>query len=66
MAEACTQGVDTGFVALGYAKVAFLGVVQGLTELMMDATDPAASDPLSEAVRKRYLSMRKTMAQTVC
>jgi undecaprenyl-diphosphatase len=34
MAEACTSGVDTGFVALGYAKVAVLGVVQGITELM--------------------------------
>jgi undecaprenyl-diphosphatase len=34
MADACTQGLDTGFVALGYAKVAFLGVVQGITELL--------------------------------
>src|ERR1700753_2641392 len=34
MADACTGGVDTGFVALGYAKVAILGVVQGITELM--------------------------------
>jgi undecaprenyl-diphosphatase len=34
MTEACTSGVDTGFVALGYAKVAVLGVVQGITELM--------------------------------
>jgi undecaprenyl-diphosphatase len=34
MAEACTQGIDTGFVALGYGKVAVLGVVQGITELM--------------------------------
>jgi undecaprenyl-diphosphatase len=34
MAGACTQGVDTGFVALGYGKVAALGVVQGITELM--------------------------------
>jgi undecaprenyl-diphosphatase len=34
MADACTDGVDTGFVALGYGKVAFLGVVQGLTELL--------------------------------
>lgn len=34
MAEMCTQGVDTGFVALGYGKVAILGVVQGLTELL--------------------------------
>src|SRR5579872_6121466 len=34
MAEACTQGIDTGFVALGYAKVAALGVLQGITELM--------------------------------
>ena len=32
--NACSQGVDTGFVALGYAKAAFLGVVQGLTELL--------------------------------
>jgi len=34
MADACTQGLDTGFVALGYAKVAILGVVQGITELL--------------------------------
>jgi undecaprenyl-diphosphatase len=34
MAEGCTQGLDTGFVTLGYAKVAILGVVQGITELM--------------------------------
>lgn len=34
MAEACTQGVDTGFVALGYGKVAILGVFQGITELL--------------------------------
>jgi undecaprenyl-diphosphatase len=34
MTEACTQGVDTGFVALGYAEVVILGVVQGITELL--------------------------------
>ncbi len=34
MANACTQGLDTGFIALGYGKVAFLGVVQGITELL--------------------------------
>ncbi|QAY94852.1 undecaprenyl-diphosphatase UppP [Methylovirgula ligni] len=34
MAGACTEGLDTGFAALGYAKVAFLGVVQGITELL--------------------------------
>src|SRR5215472_9931863 len=34
MSEACSRGVDTGFVSLGYAKVAALGVVQGITELM--------------------------------
>jgi undecaprenyl-diphosphatase len=33
-AEICTQGLDTGFVELGYAKVAVLGVVQGITELL--------------------------------
>ncbi len=31
---ACSQGIDTGFVALGYARAAVLGVVQGLTELL--------------------------------
>jgi len=30
----CTQGVDTGFAALGYTKVAVLGVLQGITELL--------------------------------
>ena len=34
MASACTQGLDTGFETLGYAKVAVLGVVQGITELL--------------------------------
>lgn len=34
MAGACTAGIDTGFVALGYGKVAVLGVVQGITELL--------------------------------
>lgn len=34
MAGACTEGLDTGFIALGYGKVAFLGVVQGITELL--------------------------------
>ena len=34
MVEVCTREVDTGFVALGYVKVAVLGVVQGVTELV--------------------------------
>src|SRR5271167_3495761 len=34
MATACINGIDTGFVGLGYTKVAVLGVVQGITELM--------------------------------
>jgi len=33
-AGACTQGLDTGFIELGYAKVAALGVVQGISELL--------------------------------
>ncbi len=41
-------------------KIKGTEIQQSLTELMMDATDPAASDPVSEAARKRYLSMRKT------
>src|SRR5215831_6964472 len=34
MADVCSEGLDTGFVALGYGKVAVLGVVQGITELL--------------------------------
>ncbi len=34
MAGTCAQGLDSSFVALGYTKVALLGVVQGITELM--------------------------------
>jgi undecaprenyl-diphosphatase len=34
MASACTQGLDTGFVDLGYLKVGVLGIVQGITELL--------------------------------
>jgi undecaprenyl-diphosphatase len=34
MASSCTNNLDTGFIALGYAKVAVLGVVQGITELL--------------------------------
>lgn len=34
MASQCLNGLDTGFVTLGYAKVAALGVVQGITELL--------------------------------
>jgi undecaprenyl-diphosphatase len=34
MADACTAGLDTGFVGLGYLKVGFLGIVQGITELL--------------------------------
>jgi len=33
-AAACTQGLDTGFIELGAAKVALLGVVQGISELL--------------------------------
>src|SRR5262244_815075 len=34
MVDTCTHGVDTGFAALSYAKVAALGVLQGVTELL--------------------------------
>lgn len=34
MASGCSNGLDVGFVSLGYAKVAVLGVVQGVTELL--------------------------------
>ncbi len=41
-------------------KIKGTEIQQGLTELMMEATDPTAADELSIAIRKRYLSMRKT------
>jgi len=41
-------------------KIRGTEIQQGLTELMLEATDPVASDPLSQAIRKRYLSTRKT------
>ena len=41
-------------------KIKGTEIQQGLTELMLEATDPVASDSLSRAIRKRYLSMRKT------
>jgi undecaprenyl-diphosphatase len=34
MSDACTNGLDTGFATLSYFKVAILGIVQGITELM--------------------------------
>ena len=34
IAQHCHSAVDTSFAALGPAKVAFLGVVQGITELL--------------------------------
>ena len=41
-------------------KIRGTEIQQTLTELMLEAADPAASDPLTENIRKRYLSMRKT------
>ena len=34
MTAACINGVDIGFASLDYLQIAFLGVVQGLTELL--------------------------------
>jgi alkylation response protein AidB-like acyl-CoA dehydrogenase len=41
-------------------KIKGTEIQQGITELMLQAADPAASDAFSEAVRRKYLSMRKT------
>ena len=41
----CAQGVNTSFVALGPIKIAFLGVVQGSTELL----------PISSAAHMRAI-----------
>ncbi len=34
MSEICTHGVDIGFASLSYLQIGFLGVVQGVTELL--------------------------------
>jgi len=41
-------------------KIKGTEIQQGISELMMQATDPAASDVVSDAIARRYLSMRKT------
>ena len=41
-------------------KIKGTEIQQDITELMMQATDPAASDAASDAIARRYLSMRKT------
>jgi alkylation response protein AidB-like acyl-CoA dehydrogenase len=41
-------------------KIKGTEIQQGLTELALDALDPAANDAFSVALRKKYLSMRKT------
>ncbi len=41
-------------------KIKGTEIQQGLTELAMQAADPAANDEYTMALRKRYLSMRKT------
>jgi acyl-CoA dehydrogenase len=41
-------------------KIKGTEIQQGITELMLQAADPVASDAFTEAVRKKYLSMRKT------
>ncbi|MBB2897245.1 undecaprenyl-diphosphate phosphatase [Pseudomonas sp. AS2.8] len=34
MSDICQTGLDIGFASLNYAQIAFLGVVQGITELL--------------------------------
>ncbi len=41
-------------------KIKGTEIQQSLTELMMQAADPAAHDDFSVSIRKKYLSMRKT------
>jgi alkylation response protein AidB-like acyl-CoA dehydrogenase len=41
-------------------KIKGTEIQQAIAELMLQAADPAASDAFTEAVRKKYLSMRKT------
>jgi alkylation response protein AidB-like acyl-CoA dehydrogenase len=41
-------------------KIKGTEIQQAITELMLQAADPAAHDDFSTSIRKRYLSMRKT------
>jgi hypothetical protein len=41
-------------------KIKGTEIQQGLTELMLQAADPAASDAFTEALRRKYLTTRKT------
>src|SRR5882672_7912589 len=41
-------------------KIKGTEIQQALTELMLQAADPAASDAFSDSVRKKYCNMRKT------
>jgi alkylation response protein AidB-like acyl-CoA dehydrogenase len=41
-------------------KIKGTEIQQGITELMMQAADPAGSDEFTDSIKKRYLSMRKT------
>ena len=34
MTSTCSNGLDIGFASLGYLQIAFLGVIQGITELL--------------------------------
>ena len=34
LANVCNSGLDIGFASLGYMQVGFLGVIQGITELL--------------------------------
>ncbi|MDK9696060.1 MAG: undecaprenyl-diphosphate phosphatase [Siculibacillus sp.] len=45
MATACTQGIGTGFIDLGTAKVAVLGAIQGITDVL----------PISSAAHMRIV-----------
>ena len=39
MTTTCGDDIDTGFVALGYAKVAFLGVAIMLSQITIENTE---------------------------
>jgi alkylation response protein AidB-like acyl-CoA dehydrogenase len=55
----CLVRTDPG-ADVSMLKIKGTEIQQGLTELMLQAADPAASDAFTQAVRNRYLSMRKT------